>query len=176
LSLHTLHGMSTPARAIDCFVVCGLPASPTTVRGTRGFVGAAGETYRPEVLESYPPTTPIEGSAAGAGAGDGDERPPPPPLPPPWPPQLALCSMPAGVDVHIGDPPADALGAKTYAVILTAGDGTLVFVACLSFLEPVPAAARVAHPALRAACARKCMCLVSRAPILVWLLVTWTML
>jgi|AntAceMinimDraft_5_1070358.scaffolds.fasta_scaffold231286_1 hypothetical protein len=42
-------------RAIDCFVVCGLPAAPTTVGGTRGFVGAAGETYRPEVLECYPP-------------------------------------------------------------------------------------------------------------------------
>ena len=62
--------------------------------------------------------------------------------------------------------PSSSGGAKSYSVILTDGDGTPVYVACLSFLEPVPSAARAAHPALRSACARKCVCLVSRAPIL----------
>ena len=48
-------------RAVDCFAVCGLPASPVTLTGVmRGFVGAE-ERYRPEVLSSY------------SGAGNNDD-------------------------------------------------------------------------------------------------------
>ena len=51
-------------RAAECFVVCGLPASPVTVDGVAGFVGA-GESYRPEVLSSYPPRARSRGAARG---------------------------------------------------------------------------------------------------------------
>ena len=54
-------------RAAECFVVCGLPASPVTVDGVAGFVGA-GESYRPEVLSSYPPRP------AGANRTRDDRR------------------------------------------------------------------------------------------------------
>ena len=159
------------ARAVDCFVVCGLPAIPTTVAGNaRGFVGA-GETYRPEVLSSYPPRR-VAPDATRANNDDASgSRPAVAPsrdatdARAPWPPELALMSMPDGVDVHIADPPPHALAPRAYPLVLTDGVGALVYVACLSFLEPVPEAARVAHPALRSACARKCICLASRAPI-----------
>ena len=56
-------------RAAECFVVCGLPASPVTVDGVAGFVGA-GESYRPEVLSSYPPRR-----IPGASRGVRDDEP-----------------------------------------------------------------------------------------------------
>lgn len=150
-------------RAAECFVVCGLPASPVTVDGVAGFVGA-GESYRPEVLSSYPPR------GAGTNRGETDEpattgddqrsR-------PPWPPHLALCAMPLGVDVHVAsDPPRDALAPTSYPIVLTDGDGAPLYCACLAFLAPVPSKARTAVPALRSACARMCVVLVSRAPII----------
>jgi hypothetical protein len=135
------------SRAVDCFAVCGLSASPVTVSGVaRGFVGAE-ERYLPEVLSSYPST-----SSAGNNEDVGSVL-----------AQLALMSMPEGVDVHIRDPPKEALAPRMYPLVLTEPDGALVHVMCLSFLEPVSDAARAAHPALRSACARKCLCLVSRA-------------
>lgn len=135
------------SRAVDCFAVCGLSASPVTVSGVaRGFVGAE-ERYLPEVLSSYPST-----SSAGNNEDVGSVL-----------AQLALMSMPEGVDVHIRDPPKEALAPRMYPLVLTESDGALVHVMCLSFLEPVSDAARAAHPALRSACARKCLCLVSRA-------------
>lgn len=141
-------GMS---RAVDCFAVCGLPASPVTVAGLgRGFVGAE-EWYRPEVLASYPsPSDPGNNHDVVSVLS-----------------QLALMSMPEGVDVHIRDPPIDAMAPRTYPLVLTKPNGALVNVVCLSFLEPVSETARAAHPALRVACARKCFCLVSleRTPL-----------
>ena len=135
------------SRAVDCFAVCGLSASPVTVSGdARGFVGAE-ERYLPEVLSSYPST-----SSAGNNEDVGSVL-----------AQLALMCMPEGVDVHIRDPPKEALAPRMYPLVLTEPDGALVHVMCLSFLEPVSDAARAAHPALRSACARKCLCLVSRA-------------
>ncbi len=135
------------SRAVDCFAVCGLSASPVTVSGVaRGFVGAE-ERYLPEVLSSYPST-----SSAGNNEDVGSVL-----------AQLALMSMPEGVDVHIRDPPKEALAPRMYPLVFTESDGALVHVMCLSFLEPVSDAARAAHPALRSACARKCLCLVSRA-------------
>ena len=134
------------SRAVDCFAVCGLSASPVTVSGdARGFVGAE-ERYLPEVLSSYPSTSAGNNEDVGSLLA-----------------QLALMSMPEGVDVHIRDPPKEALAPRMYPLVLTEPDGALVHVMCLSFLEPVSDAARAAHPALRSACARKCLCLVSRA-------------
>ena len=130
-------------RAVDCFAVCGLPASPVTLTGVmRGFVGAE-ERYRPEVLSSY------------SGAGNNDDV-------ASVLSQLALMSMPEGVDVHIRDPPTDKMAPRTYPLVLTDLGGSLVHVMCLSFLEPVSGEARGKNPALRSACARKCLCLVSR--------------
>ena len=135
------------SRAVDCFAVCGLSASPVTVSGdAHGFVGAE-ERYLPELLSSYPST-----SSAGNNEDVGSVL-----------AQLALMSMPEGVDVHIRDPPKEALPPRMYPLVLTEPDGALVHVMCLSFLEPVSDAVRAAHPALRSACARKCLCLVSRA-------------
>ena len=72
------------SRAVDCFAVCGLSASPVTVSGdARGFVGAE-ERYLPEVLSSYPST-----SSAGNNEDVG-----------PVLAQLALMCMPEGVDVR----------------------------------------------------------------------------
>ena len=56
-------------RAVECLVVCGLPAQPVTVDGVAGFVGA-GESYRPEVLQSYPPTTGLGDLLPGGGDDD----------------------------------------------------------------------------------------------------------
>ena len=109
------------SRAVDCFAVCGLSASPVTVSGVaRGFVGAE-ERYLPEVLSSYPST-----SSAGNNEDVGSVL-----------AQLALMSMPEGVDVHIRDPPKEALAPRMYPLVLTESDGALVHVMCLSFLEPV---------------------------------------
>jgi len=147
-------------RAAECFVVCGLPASPVTVDGVAGFVGA-GESYRPEVLSSYPPRP--AGANEPATTGDDDDR----KSRPPWPTHLALCAMPLGVDVHVAsDPPRDALATTSYPVVLTDADGAPVYCACLAFLAPVPSRTRAAVPALRSACARMCVVLVSRAPII----------
>ena len=135
------------SRAVDCFAVCGLSASPVTVSGdAHGFVDAK-ERYLPEVLSSYP-STPSARNNEDVGSVLA---------------QLALMSMPEGVDVHIRDPPKEALSPRMYPLVLTEPDGALVHVMCLSFLEPVSDAARAAHPGLRSACARKCLCLVSRA-------------
>ena len=159
---------SMGVRAAECFVVCGLPASPVTVDGVAGFVGA-GESYRPEVLSSYPPRArPPRGAGTNRGETDepattGDDQ----GSRPPWPPHLALCAMPLGVDVHVAsDPPRDALAPTSYPIVLTDGDGAPVYCACLAFLAPVPSRTRAAVPALRSACARMCVVLVSRAPII----------
>ena len=75
--------------------------------------------------------------------------------------------MPLGVDVHVAsDPPRDALAPTSYPIVLTDGDGAPVYCACLAFLAPVPSRTRAAVPALRSACARMCVVLVSRAPII----------
>ena len=107
------------ARAVECFVVCGLPASPVTVDGVAGFVGA-GESYRPEVLSSYPPRARPRGAGADGfepATTDDDRR-----WRPPWPPHLALCAMPLGVDVHVAsDPPRDALAPTSYPVVTHLG-------------------------------------------------------
>ena len=80
----------------------------------------------PEVLSSYPST-----SSAGNNEDVGSVL-----------AQLALMCMPEGVDVHIRDPPKEALAPRMYPLVLTEPDGALVHVMCLSFLEPVSDAAR----------------------------------
>ena len=148
-------------RAVECLVVCGLPAQPVTVDGVAGFVGA-GESYRPEVLQSYPPTTGVGDLLPGGGdENDGEmgQR---------WQPHLAACAMPRGVDVHVAsNPPPDAVTPASYPIVLTDAHGHAFYCACLSILAPVPTRTRDAVGAsLRSACARQCVVLVSRAPIL----------
>ena len=153
-------------RAVECLVVCGLPAQPVTVDGVAGFVGA-GESYRPEVLQSYPPTTGVGDLLPGGGDendsprddGEMGQR---------WPPHLAACAMPRGVDVHVAsNPPPDAVTPASYPIVLTDAHGHAFYCACLSILAPVPTRTRDAVGAsLRSACARQCVVLVSRAPIL----------
>ena len=146
-------------RAVECLVVCGLPAQPVTVDGVAGFVGA-GESYRPEVLQSYPPTTGV-GDLLPGGGDDGEmgQR---------WPPHLAACAMPRGVDVHVAsNPPPDAVTPASYPIVLTDAHGDAYYCACLSILAPVPTRTReTVGASLRSACARQCVVLVSRAPIL----------
>ena len=145
-------------RAVECLVVCGLPAQPVTVDGVAGFVGA-GESYRPEVLQSYPPTTGVGDLLPGGGDDEMGQR---------WPPHLAACAMPRGVDVHVAsNPPPDAVTPASYPIVLTDAPGHAFYCACLSILAPVPTRTRDAVGAsLRSACARQCVVLVSRAPIL----------
>ena len=152
-------------RAVECLVVCGLPAQPVTVDGVAGFVGA-GESYRPEVLQSYPPTTGLGDLLPGGGDDDSPrddgemgQR---------WPPHLAACAMPRGVDVHVAsNPPPDAVTPASYPIVLTDAHGDAYYCACLSILAPVPTRTReTVGAALRSACARQCVVLVSRAPIL----------
>ena len=108
-------------RAVECLVVCGLPAQPVTVDGVAGFVGA-GESYRPEVLQSYPPTTGLGDLLPGGGDDDSPrddgemgQR---------WPPHLAACAMPRGVDVHVAsNPPPDAVTPASYPIVLTDAHG-----------------------------------------------------
>ena len=180
------------ARAVACFVVCGLPPSPTPESGpASGFIGA-GATYVPAVLSSYPALPPEGASPASSGNNAGARAFPATPASPadpprarlPWPADLPAMCLPEGVDVHVSAPDRDALAPRSYPLVVVsesedddadasspssppraaASDlgASVTHVACVSFLEPVPEATAALNPTLRSAFARKCLCLVSR--------------
>ena len=180
------------ARAVACFVVCGLPPSPTPESGpVSGFIGA-GATYVPAVLSSYPALPPEGASPASSGNNAGARAFPATPASPadpprdrlPWPADLPAMCLPEGVDVHVSAPDRDALAPRSYPLVVVsesedddadasspssppraaASDlgASVTHVACVSFLEPVPEATAALNPTLRSAFARKCLCLVSR--------------
>ena len=174
------------ARAVACFVVCGLPPSPTPESGpASGFIGA-GATYVPAVLSSYPALPPEGASPASSGNNAGARAFPATPASPadpprarlPWPADLPAMCLPEGVDVHVSAPDRDALAPRSYPLVVVsesedddadasspssppraaASDlgASVTHVACVSFLEPVPEATAALNPTLRSAFARKC--------------------
>jgi len=127
------------------FVVCGLSGQNLqTVLGEQGFLGSDQVKYKPSFLDRLP-------------HGDDPKRQPPP--------QLPTCCLPAGVDIILKeDVTAAVLNPRTYAVVLTEGDGTKVYASCLAFYDELPPELRARHEQLAGARALKALCLLSRQP------------
>ncbi|KDP20097.1 hypothetical protein JCGZ_05866 [Jatropha curcas] len=133
------------ARIFEYFVVCGLGPEIRTLDGNKGYHGKE-VMYLPSLLDQYPPDYHT--------------------LYPPPPPQLPTCVLPAGVLFYSSG--FDANDASTfprsYPIVLTEGDGSKIYVSCISFRDPVSEDIAEAYRIPANSFADKCICLVSRSP------------
>mmetsp|Transcript_2036 Transcript_2036/g.7282 ORF Transcript_2036/g.7282 Transcript_2036/m.7282 type:complete len:214 (-) Transcript_2036:999-1640(-) len=127
-----------PRGFAEAFVVCGLSTEIVAISGESGFSGVS-TRYKADFLE----TVVAFGSSFQC------------------PPQLPVCCLPSGVDIASEESLQDASErhVKNYPIVLTGGDGSKVYVACLSFYDPVPpASASASRPASRtSAPCRRCL-------------------
>ncbi|XP_073225794.1 DENN domain and WD repeat-containing protein SCD1 isoform X3 [Cicer arietinum] len=133
------------SRIFEYFVVCGIGPEIRSIDGTKGYQGT-GCMYFPSLLDQYPPSTHS--------------------LYPPPPPQLPTCVLPAGVEFHSSgfDPNDPSTFPRSYPIVLTEGDGSKIYVSCISFRDPVCEDIAEAYRIQANSYADKCICLVSRSP------------
>ncbi|KAI4324639.1 hypothetical protein MLD38_030108 [Melastoma candidum] len=134
------------SRIFEYFVVCGIGPEIRTLDGDKGFHGSEGVLYMPSLLDQFPPT-------------DRSLCPPPPP-------QLPTCVLPAGVEFYPSgfDPSSPASFPRSYPIVLTEGDGSKIYVSCISFRDPVSEDIAEAYRITANSFADKCICLVSHSP------------
>lgn len=113
--------------------------------GSKGYHGP-GCMYLPSLLDQYPPLNHT--------------------LYPPPPPQLSTCVLPAGVEFYSSgfDSNDPASFPRSYPIVLTEGDGSKIYVSCISFRDPVCEDIAEAYRIQANSYADKCICLVSRLP------------
>ncbi|KAB2066856.1 hypothetical protein ES319_A09G187000v1 [Gossypium barbadense] len=133
------------ARIFEYFVVCGLGPEIRTLDGTKGYHGTE-YLYLPSLLDQYPPLNHT--------------------LYPPPPPQLPTCVLPAGVELFpSGFDSNDPLSyPRSYPIVLTEGDGSKIYVSCITFRDPVCEDIAEAYCIPPNSFADKCICVVSRSP------------
>ncbi|PPR81770.1 hypothetical protein GOBAR_AA38945 [Gossypium barbadense] len=133
------------ARIFEYFVVCGLGPEIRTLDGTKGYHGTE-YLYLPSLLDQYPPLNHT--------------------LYPPPPPQLSTCVLPAGVELFpSGFDSNDPLShPRSYPIVLTEGDGSKIYVSCITFRDPVCEDIAEAYRIPPNSFADKCICIVSRSP------------
>ncbi|NP_001316951.1 DENN domain and WD repeat-containing protein SCD1 [Gossypium arboreum] len=132
-------------RIFEYFVVCGLGPEIRTLDGTKGYHGTE-YLYLPSLLDQYPPLNHT--------------------LYPPPPPQLPTCVLPAGVELFpSGFDSNDPLSyPRSYPIVLTEGDGSKIYVSCITFRDPVCEDIAEAYRIPPNSFADKCICVVSRSP------------
>ncbi|KAL2342501.1 hypothetical protein Fmac_003786 [Flemingia macrophylla] len=133
------------SRIFEYFVVCGIGPEIRTIDGSKGYHGTAC-MYLPSLLDQYPPPNHT--------------------LYPPPPPQLSTCVLPAGVEFHSSgfDSNDPSTFPRSYPIVLTEGDGSKIYVSCISFRDPVCEDIAEAYRIQANSYADKCICLVSRLP------------
>ncbi|KAG8484168.1 hypothetical protein CXB51_022902 [Gossypium anomalum] len=133
------------AGIFEYFVVCGLGPEIRTLDGTKGYHGTE-YLYLPSLLDQYPPLNHT--------------------LYPPPPPQLPTCVLPAGVELFpSGFDYNDPLSyPRSYPIVLTEGDGSKIYVSCITFRDPVCEDIAEAYRIPPNSFADKCICVVSRSP------------
>ncbi|XP_028801117.1 DENN domain and WD repeat-containing protein SCD1-like isoform X1 [Neltuma alba] len=133
------------APVFEYFVVCGIGPEIRTLEGSKGFHGT-GYMYLPSLLDQYPPPNHS--------------------LCPPPPPQLPTCVLPAGVEFYSSGFDSDdpSTFPRSYPIVLTEGDGSKIYVSCISFRDPVCEDIADAYRIPANSFADKCICLVSRSP------------
>lgn len=125
--------------------MCGIGPEIRTLEGSKGFHGT-GYMYLPSLLDQYPPP---------------NHSPHPPP-----PPQLPTCVLPAGVEFYSSgfDSNDPSTFPRSYPIVLTEGDGSKIYVSCISFRDPICEDIADAYRIPANSFADKCICLVSRSP------------
>lgn len=133
------------SRIFEYFVVCGIGPEIRSIDGNKGYHGP-GWMYLPSLLDQFPPSTHS--------------------LYPPPPPQLSTCVLPAGVEFHASgfDPNDPSTFPRSYPIVLTEGDGSKIYVSCISFRDHVCEDVIEAYRIQGNSYADKCICLVSRSP------------
>ncbi|XP_027344371.1 DENN domain and WD repeat-containing protein SCD1 isoform X4 [Abrus precatorius] len=133
------------SRIFEYFVVCGIGPEIRTMDGSKGYHGP-GCMYLPSLLDQYPPPNHS--------------------LYPPPPPQLPTCVLPAGVEFYSSgfDSNDPSSFPRSYPIVLTEGDGSKIYVTCISFRDPVCEDIADAYRIQANSYADKCICLVSRLP------------
>ncbi|XP_022765895.1 DENN domain and WD repeat-containing protein SCD1-like isoform X2 [Durio zibethinus] len=133
------------ARIFEYFVVCGLGPEIRTLDGTKGYHGTE-YMYLPSLLDQYP-------------APNHSLYPPPPP-------QLPTCVLPAGVEFYSSgfDSNDPSTYPRSYPIVLTEGDGSKIYVSCITFRDPVSEDIAEAYRISTNSFADKCICVVSRSP------------
>ncbi|KAI4347169.1 hypothetical protein L6164_008005 [Bauhinia variegata] len=133
------------AGVFEYFVVCGIGPEIRTLDGSRGYHGTS-YMYLPSLLDQYPPPNHT--------------------LYPPPPPQLPTCVLPAGVEFYPSgfDAAIPSSFPRSYPIVLTEGDGSKIYVSCVSFRDPVCEDIAEAYRIPANSFAEKCICLVSRSP------------
>ncbi|XP_061344926.1 DENN domain and WD repeat-containing protein SCD1 isoform X3 [Gastrolobium bilobum] len=133
------------SRIFEYFVVCGIGPEIRTVDGNKGYHGTVC-MYLPSLLDQYPPPNHS--------------------LYPPPPPQLSTCVLPAGVEFYSSgyDSNVPSTFPRSYPIVLTEGDGSKIYVSCISFRDPVCEDIAQAYRIQANSYADKCICLVSRLP------------
>ncbi|KAK7369972.1 hypothetical protein VNO80_12020 [Phaseolus coccineus] len=133
------------SRIFEYFVVCGIGPEIRTIDGSKGYHGP-GWMYLPSLLDQYPPPNHA--------------------LYPPPPPQLSTCVLPAGVEFYSSgfDSNDPSSFPRSYPIVLTEGDGSKIYVSCISFRDLVCEDIAEAYRIQANSYADKCICLVSRLP------------
>ncbi|GMI96344.1 STOMATAL CYTOKINESIS-DEFECTIVE 1 [Hibiscus trionum] len=133
------------AGIFEYFVVCGLGPEMRTLDGTKGYHGTQ-YMYLPSLLDQYPPLNHT--------------------LYPPPPPQLPTCVLPAGVELFPSGYDANdpSTYPRSYPIVLTEGDGSKIYVCCITFRDPVCEDIAEAYRIPANSFADKCICVVSRSP------------
>ncbi|ESR54184.1 DENN domain and WD repeat-containing protein SCD1 [Citrus sinensis] len=133
------------ARVFEYFVVCGIGPEIRTLDGSKGYHGPE-YYYLSSVLDQFPPLNHS--------------------LYPHPPPQLSTCVLPAGVQFYSSGFDSDdpSTFPRTYPIVLTEGDGSKIYVSCISFRDPVSEDIAEAYRIPANSFADKCICLVSRSP------------
>ncbi|CAL9164135.1 DENN domain and WD repeat-containing protein SCD1-like isoform X1 [Musa acuminata AAA Group] len=136
---------SASSRIFEYFVVCGIGPEIRTLEGNKGFQGME-VMYMPSLLDQYPPSNHS--------------------LYPPPPPQLPTCVLPAGVEFYSSGFNSDDVTTypRSYPIVLTEGDGSKIYVACIAFRDPVCEDIIEAYQIPANSFADKCICVVSRSP------------
>ncbi|XP_021736318.1 DENN domain and WD repeat-containing protein SCD1-like isoform X2 [Chenopodium quinoa] len=134
------------APLFEYFVVCGIGPEIRTLDGSNGYYGM-NYVYEPSLIDQYPRS---------------DHS-----LYAPLPPELPMCVLcPAGVEFYksgldANDPPSYP---RSYPIVLTAGDGSKIYVSCIAFRDPVDEDIGEAYGIPLNSFAGKCISLVSRIP------------
>ncbi|XP_010677977.2 DENN domain and WD repeat-containing protein SCD1 isoform X1 [Beta vulgaris subsp. vulgaris] len=134
------------APLFEYFVVCGLgPEIRTLYESSSGYYGIDC-TYEPSLIDQYPPL----GHSLYA----------------PLPPELPMCVMPEGVEFCKSgfDAKDSSSYPRSYPIVLTAGDGSKIYVSCIAFWDSVDEDIGKAYGIPPNSFTRKCISLVSRIP------------
>jgi len=132
-------------RLLEYFLVCGLGPDLQSTDNERGYSGTS-VYYQPALLDQFPPS-------------DISELPPPPP-------QLPLCVLPGGVQLYSQGPSSQDPNSipRSYPIVLTDGDGSLIYVSCVAFRDPVDDDVAQAYGIPANSFVDKCICFVSHSP------------